>query len=80
MPSIPPGRDLAAWRREQVTVPAKYGIGPDQQRDPGGQEGPVAGTERGPGAAQLPLQDRDLVAQCQDLDLLVPVVHSERAQ
>ena len=39
----------------------------------GGQERAVAGGEPRPGRAELPLQDRDLVAQHQDLDVLVPV-------
>jgi len=40
-----------------------------------GQEGPVARAEPRPGLTQLPLQDRDLVAQRQDLHVLVPVAH-----
>jgi hypothetical protein len=39
----------------------------------GGQEYAVAIGELRPGGAELPLQDRDLVAQHQDLGVLVQV-------
>ena len=63
-------------------MPAQYRLGPDQQPEPaehvawepvqqGGQEHPVARAEPRPGLAKLPLQDRDLVAQGQDLHVLV---------
>ena len=41
----------------------------------GGQECPVGGGEPRPVRAQLPLQDRDLMPERQDLDVLVPVAH-----
>jgi hypothetical protein len=48
----------------------------------GGEEGPVCGSE--PDlvtlGVQLPLEDRDLVAQDQDLSILGPVAHREQAQ
>jgi hypothetical protein len=58
---------------QQVAVPAQHRVGTDQQPDPaeqaagepvheGGQERAVAGGEPRPGRAELPLQDRDLVA------------------
>jgi hypothetical protein len=72
--------------RQQVPVPAQHRLRPDQQPEPsehvprepvqqGGQERPVARAEPRPGLTQLPLQDRDLVTQRQDLHLLVPVAH-----
>jgi hypothetical protein len=75
--------------RQQVPVPAQHRLGPDQQPQPaehvarepvqqGGQERPVAGQEPRPGVTQLPLQDHDLVAQRQDLDVLVPVAHRKK--
>jgi hypothetical protein len=67
------GRDLAAWRRQEVPVPAQHCVRPEQQPEPakhvprepvkqGGQERPVARAEPRPSLAQLPLQHRDLVA------------------
>ena len=72
-------------------MPAQHGIGLHQQPEPaknvawepvqqGGQERPVAGQEPRPGVAQLPLQDHDLVAQHQDLRVLVPVAHRKKPQ
>jgi hypothetical protein len=72
-------------------MPAQHRVRPDQQPGPaeqvareavqqGGQERPVAGGEPWPGRAQLPLQDRDLMAQGQDLHVLVPVAHRQQAQ
>ena len=77
--------------RHQVPVPAQHRVPPDQQPEPaqhvlgeavqqGGQERPVAGQEPQPGLAKLPLQDRDLVAQCQDLHDLVPVARRKKPQ
>jgi hypothetical protein len=45
----------------------------------GGQERSVAGGEP-PGLAWLSLQDRDLVAQRQDLYVLVPLAHRKQPQ
>ena len=72
--------------RQDVPMPAQHCLGSDQQAEPsehvprepvqqGGQERPVARAEPRPGLTQLPLQDRDLVAQRQDLHVLVPVAH-----
>ena len=69
-PGAGPGRVAA---RQQVPVPAQHRLWPDQQPEPaehvpwepvqqGGQERPVGRGEPRPGLAQLPLQDRDLVA------------------
>ena len=86
------GRDLGSVAaRQQVPVPAQHCLRPDQQPEPaqhvpreavqqGGQERPVAGQEPRPGLAKLPLQDRDLVAQRQDLDVLVPVARRKKPQ
>jgi hypothetical protein len=76
---------------EQVAVPAQYRVRPDQQPESGehvawepvqqgGQERSVGGGEPRPGSAELPLQDRNLVAQRQDLDILVPVAHRKQSQ
>ena len=46
----------------------------------GGQERPVGRGEPRPGGAELPLQDRDLVPQDQDLHVLVPIAHREPPQ
>jgi hypothetical protein len=86
-----PGRDLTVPARQQIPVPAQHRVRPDQQPEPakhiarepvqqGGQERPVGGGEPRPGRARLPLQHRDLVAQRQDLDILVPVAHREKPQ
>jgi hypothetical protein len=75
----------------QVPVPAQDRVRPDQKPEPaeqvareavqqGGQERPVARGEPRSGRAQLPLQDRDLMTQSQDLHILVPVAHRQQAQ
>jgi hypothetical protein len=75
----------------QVPVPAQHRVRPDQKPAPagqvareaveqGGQERPVARGGPWPDRAQLPLQDRDLVAQDQDLHVLVPVARRQQAQ
>jgi hypothetical protein len=72
--------------RQQVPVPAQHRLRPYQQPEPanylpwelvqqGGQERPVARVEPRPSLAQLSLQDCNLVAQRQDLHVLVPVAH-----
>jgi len=77
--------------RQQVPVPAQDRFRPGQQSDPaehvvreavqqGGQECPVGGGEPRPVRAQLPLQDRDLVPQHQDLGALIPVAHRKQPQ
>lgn len=76
---------------QQIPVPAQHGVRPDQEpapaekvsREPvqqGSQERPVARGEPRPGGAHLPLQDRDLMAQGQDLHVLVPVAYRQQAQ
>jgi len=83
-----PGRVTAC---QQVAVPAQHRVRPNKQPEPakyvawepvqqGGQERPAASEEPRPGLAQLPLQDRDLVAQCQDLHVLVPVAQRKQPQ
>ena len=77
--------------RQEVPVPAQHRLGPDQQPEPaehirwepvqqGTQERPVGQGEPRPGLTQLPLQDHYLVAQRQDLHLLVPVAHRKKPQ
>jgi hypothetical protein len=72
-------------------MPAQHRVRPHQQQEPvkhvsrepvqqGGQECAVTGEGPWPGLAQLPLQDRDLVTQHQDLHLLVPVTHCKQSQ
>jgi len=77
--------------RQQVAVPAQHRVRPNKQPEPAkyvawelvqqcSQERPVASEESRPGLAQLPLQDRDLVTQCQDLHFLVPVAQRKQPQ
>jgi hypothetical protein len=76
---------------QQVPVPTQHRVRPDQQSEPaeqvareavqqGGKERPIARGEPRRRRAQLPLQDRDLMAQSQDLHVLVPVAHRQQAQ
>jgi hypothetical protein len=76
---------------QQVPVPSQHRIGADQQPDPAeqavgepvqesGQECPVTGGEPRPGRAELPLQDRDLVTQHEDLGVLVQVASWQQPQ
>jgi hypothetical protein len=69
---------------QQVAVPAQHRVGAYQQPDPveqaagelvqqGSQECAVTGREPRPGPSKLPLQDRDLMGQHQDLGVLVQV-------
>lgn len=87
-PRARPGRMPA---RQQVAVPAQYRVRPDQQPEPaehvawkpvqqGGHERSVGGAEPRPGLTQLPLQHHDLVAQRQDLHVLVPVAYRKKPQ
>jgi hypothetical protein len=75
----------------QVAVPAQDGVRSHQQpqsaqhlagqgREKGGEEGPVLGCELHPVSAELPLQDRDLMPQSQNLCVLVPVPHRQQPQ
>jgi hypothetical protein len=77
--------------QDVVPVPPEQRVRPDQQPEPaqhsrrqpvqqGCQEGSVARGEPRPGRAQLSLQDRDLVAQRQDLDVFVPLAHRKEPQ
>ncbi len=70
----------------EVAVPAQYGVRSDDESqsaqdfageglEESGQEGPVLRCELRLAGAELPLQDGDLVAQGQDLGVLVPVAH-----
>jgi len=72
--------ELLVLRHENAVLrrtPGGYGTRPVQQ---GGQERPVGRGEPRPVRAQLPLQDRDLVAQCQDFRVLVTVAHRQQPQ
>ncbi|WP_258382468.1 hypothetical protein [Streptomyces sp. NTH33] len=74
--------------REQVAVPAKNRLRAYQQEVPqllprevmeqAGEDCAVGVGERGP--ADLALQDQQLVAQRQDLHVLLPVAHRQQAQ
>jgi hypothetical protein len=55
-----PGASAAPVRPDQQPEPARHV--PWEPVQQGGRERPVAGEEPRPGRAQLPLQDRDLVA------------------
>ncbi|WP_200215896.1 hypothetical protein [Micromonospora coerulea] len=85
-----PGIGSVAARGE-VAVPAQHRVRAHQQLEPmehaqrkpvqqDGEERSVAGGEPRPGLAQLSLEDRDLVAQRQDLHVLVPVAHRKQPQ
>jgi hypothetical protein len=76
---------------DQVAVPAQYGVGSHDQSQPvqhlsgqwleqRGEEGRVLGCEPGFIGAELPLQDGDLVAESEDLRILVTVAHREQTQ
>ncbi|WP_344867147.1 hypothetical protein [Planomonospora alba] len=59
-----PAQDLAGQRRRQ-----------------GGEEGTVLGSESRPGiGTELPSENGDLVAQSEDLDVLVPIAHRQQPQ
>jgi hypothetical protein len=75
----------------QIAVPSQDRVRTDDQMQPTeritGQrleqcceESPVLGGEPGPVRTQLPLQDRELMAQSQDLRILVPVAHRKQTQ
>jgi hypothetical protein len=77
--------------RYEVPVPAQHRVRPHQQpeliqhapRQPvqqRSQQRPVARKEAWPGRAQLPVQDRDLVTQHQDLRVLIRVAHWQEPQ
>jgi hypothetical protein len=74
---------------QEVPVPAQYRVRAHQEPELAecvaweavqecGQECPVGGGEPRPGIAQLSFQHGDLVAQHQDLGVLVPVAHREQ--
>ena len=76
---------------QQVAMPAQHRVRLHQQPEPaehvpreavqqGGQERAAASGEPWPGRAELPLQDRDLVAQDQDLGVLVQVACRQQPQ
>jgi hypothetical protein len=73
---------------EQVAVPAQDSVRAHQQPQPTShvwrepvqqrrQEHPIARVKPPPLLAQLPFQHRDLMAQGEDLDVLVPVAHRQ---
>ena len=86
------GREMRAWRAAiEVAVPAQHGLRTHQQPDlvqhvageavqQRSQQRPVGRSEPDLLAVQLPFQDRDLVAQGQDLDVLGPVAHRQQPQ
>ncbi|MFI6603628.1 hypothetical protein ACIBHX_45985 [Nonomuraea sp. NPDC050536] len=71
----------------QIAVPAQDGIRPDEKPQPAqdlvrqrgqqrGEKGPVLGPESHPDAgAELPFKNGDLVAQGENLNILVPIPH-----
>ena len=87
-PGAGSGRVMAG---QEIALPAQHRVRPHQQPEPaehvawepvqqGGQERPVGGGEPQPGRAQLPVQDRDLVTQHQDLRVLIRVAHWQEPQ
>ena len=86
-------RDPGVTGGDQVAVPAQHRLRTHQQPHPvqhvagesvqqGRQEGPVGGSEPDLAtlAVELPFEDRDLVAQGQDLHVLGPVAHRQQPQ
>ena len=82
-PGVPAG--------DQIAVPAQHGLRAHQQLQvaqdvagepvqQGGEPGPVSWGEADFLAVQLPFEDRDLMAQCQDLGILVRVAHRQQPQ
>ena len=78
-------------RSDQIAVPAQYRVRPDEQPQPAqdrtgqglqecGEERPVRRCERHRLRAEVALQHADLVAQGEDLDVLVAVGHRQQAQ
>ncbi|MFC9631230.1 hypothetical protein ACFTY8_18510 [Streptomyces mirabilis] len=76
---------------DQVAVPSQHGVWSDQQShlskrpawqalEQRSEERPVARVESHPMPTQLPLQHGDLVAQGQDLYILLPVAHRQQSQ
>ncbi|WP_168584123.1 hypothetical protein [Saccharopolyspora sp. ASAGF58] len=76
---------------DEVAVPAQHCVWAHHQPQPAQQipsqpvqqhrhKRPIAWHEKHPFLAELPLQDRDLMAQGQDLDVLVPITHRQQAQ
>ena len=65
------------WTHQQPESVQRILRQPVQQ---GSQERPVAREEAWPGRAWLPLQDRDLVTQHQDLRVLIRVAHWQEPQ
>jgi hypothetical protein len=90
-PRAPGARSSRMMADQEIALPAQHRLRPHQQPEPaehvprelaqqGGQERPVGRAEPRPGRAQLPFQHRDLVAQRQDLRILVPVAHRKKPQ
>jgi hypothetical protein len=76
-------RDTCVTCRDQVAVPAQYGLGSHQQPDLArhgagesvqqcGEQCSISGGEPNPVAVQLALKDGDLVAEGQDCGVLAP--------
>ncbi|WP_193318953.1 hypothetical protein [Nonomuraea phyllanthi] len=76
----------------QIAVPAQRGARADkepqpgqdlagQRRQQGGEEDTVLGSESHPGVgAELPFENGDLVAEDEDLDVLVSIAHRQKPQ
>ncbi|MFC4061880.1 hypothetical protein ACFOWE_26560 [Planomonospora corallina] len=76
----------------QIAVPAQDGVRADeephpaqdlagQRRQQGGEEGTVLRGESHPGVGtELPFENGDLVAEGEDLDVLVPMAHRQQPQ
>jgi hypothetical protein len=74
---------------DQIAVPAQHGLGAHEQPDLAqcgagesvqqrGEQGPVGRGELDLLAVQLPLQNRDLVPQGEDLHVLGPVADAQQ--
>ncbi|MFJ8026109.1 hypothetical protein [Streptomyces sp. NPDC096311] len=77
--------------RDQIAVPAQHRVRTHHQPNPvqhlGGQavrqrcqERAIAWREPNPLATEVALQHRDLMAQGEDLCVLVPIAHGQQAQ
>ena len=73
---------------DQVAMPAQHGLGTHQQPDlpehlagewpqQDGEQRAISWSEPDLLAVQLPLEDRELVPECQDFGVLVPVAHGK---
>ena len=91
-PTAPPGPPYCGMSmRDQVTVPLENRVGPDQQPQTpqgrprqrvkqSGQPHPIHRLEPDPLPVELALQNRELMAQRQDLDVFVAVAARQQPQ